>query len=47
MNAPQAAGRPDVGGRRRVKGLRREEVALPAGMSTGYDEPVAECDLAT
>lgn len=33
---PQAAGLPDFGGRRRVKGLRREEVALLAGMSTEY-----------
>ena len=29
-------GLPDFGGRRRVKGLRREEVALLAGMSTEY-----------
>ena len=33
---PQDAGLPDFGGRRRVKGLRREEVALLAGMSTEY-----------
>ncbi|SDS67404.1 Helix-turn-helix domain-containing protein [Friedmanniella luteola] len=33
---PAAAGLPDFGGRRRVKGLRREEVALLAGMSTEY-----------
>ena len=33
---PQEAGLPDFGGRRRVKGLRREEVALLAGMSTEY-----------
>jgi len=33
---PHAAGLPDFGGRRRVKGLRREEVALLAGMSTEY-----------
>jgi len=33
---PQQAGLPDFGGRRRVKGLRREEVALLAGMSTEY-----------
>ena len=33
---PQQAGLPDFGGRRRVKGLRREEVALLAGMSTVY-----------
>jgi transcriptional regulator with XRE-family HTH domain len=33
---PQDVGLPDFGGRRRVKGLRREEVALIAGMSTEY-----------
>jgi transcriptional regulator with XRE-family HTH domain len=33
---PQRAGLPDWGGRRRVPGLRREEVALLAGMSTEY-----------
>jgi transcriptional regulator with XRE-family HTH domain len=33
---PQEVGLPDFGGRRRVKGLRREEVALVAGMSTEY-----------
>jgi transcriptional regulator with XRE-family HTH domain len=33
---PAEAGLPDFGGRRRVKGLRREEVALIAGMSTEY-----------
>jgi transcriptional regulator with XRE-family HTH domain len=33
---PQDVGLPDYGGRRRVKGLRREEVALLAGMSTEY-----------
>jgi len=33
---PHDAGLPDFGGRRRVKGLRREEVALLAGMSTEY-----------
>src|SRR3954453_4774435 len=33
---PRQAGLPDFGGRRRVKGLRREEVALLAGMSTEY-----------
>jgi MmyB-like transcription regulator ligand binding domain/Helix-turn-helix domain len=33
---PARAGLPDFGGRRRVKGLRREEVALLAGMSTEY-----------
>ncbi len=34
--SPQEAGLPDYGGRRRVPGLRREEVALLAGMSTEY-----------
>lgn len=33
---PRQAGLPDFGGRRRVQGLRREEVALLAGMSTEY-----------
>jgi transcriptional regulator with XRE-family HTH domain len=33
---PQEAGLPDFGGRRRVPGLRREEVAILAGMSTEY-----------
>lgn len=33
---PAQAGLPDFGGRRRVPGLRREEVALIAGMSTEY-----------
>ena len=30
------AGPPTYGGRRRVAGLRREEVALPAGVSVDY-----------
>jgi transcriptional regulator with XRE-family HTH domain len=34
--APDQAGVPSYGGRRRVKGLRREEVAMLAGMSTDY-----------
>ncbi len=34
--SPAEAGLPDFGGRRRVPGLRREEVALLAGMSTEY-----------
>jgi transcriptional regulator with XRE-family HTH domain len=34
--SPQEAGLPDFGGRRRVPGLRREEVALLAGMSPEY-----------
>ena len=33
---PTQAGLPDFGGRRRVPGLRREEVALLAGMSAEY-----------
>ena len=33
---PQQIGLPDFGGRRRVPGLRREEVALVAGMSAEY-----------
>lgn len=33
---PEQAGLPDFGGRRRVPGLRREEVALLAGMSPEY-----------
>jgi len=33
---PQQVGLPDFGGRRRVPGLRREEVAILAGMSTEY-----------
>jgi transcriptional regulator with XRE-family HTH domain len=33
---PVEAGLPDYGGRRRVPGLRREEVALLAGMSVEY-----------
>lgn len=34
--SPQDAGLPDFGGRRRVPGLRREEVAMLAGMSPEY-----------
>ncbi|GAA0433860.1 helix-turn-helix transcriptional regulator [Leifsonia naganoensis] len=34
--SPAQAGLPDYGGRRRVPGLRREEVALLAGMSSEY-----------
>jgi transcriptional regulator with XRE-family HTH domain len=33
---PEDVGLPDFGGRRRVPGLRREEVALVAGMSPDY-----------
>lgn len=34
--SPEQAGLPNFGGRRRVEGLRREEVALLAGVSTQY-----------
>lgn len=34
--SPAMVGLPDTGGRRRVKGLRREEVALLASISTDY-----------
>lgn len=34
--APERAGLPAYGGNRRVKGLRREEVALLAGVSVDY-----------
>jgi transcriptional regulator with XRE-family HTH domain len=34
--SPEQAGIPDFGGRRRVPGLRREEVAMLAGMSAEY-----------
>jgi transcriptional regulator with XRE-family HTH domain len=34
--SPQDVGLPDVGGRRRVPGLRRSEVALLAGVSADY-----------
>jgi transcriptional regulator with XRE-family HTH domain len=34
--SPEQAGLPDFGGRRRVDGLRREEVALIAGISVEY-----------
>jgi transcriptional regulator with XRE-family HTH domain len=33
---PESIGLPDYGGRRRVTGLRREEVALVAGISVEY-----------
>jgi transcriptional regulator with XRE-family HTH domain len=33
---PEQAGLPDTGGERRVPGLRREEVAMLAGLSTDY-----------
>jgi transcriptional regulator with XRE-family HTH domain len=34
--SPEDVGLPDFGGRRRVKGLRREEVAMLTGVSTEY-----------
>src|ERR1041385_9365784 len=34
--APEQAGLPAYGGNRRVKGLRREEVAMLAGVSVDY-----------
>ena len=34
--SPEQAGLPSYGGRRRVSGLRREEVALLAGVSVDY-----------
>ncbi|MFJ4947058.1 helix-turn-helix domain-containing protein [Streptomyces sp. NPDC088760] len=34
--SPRTVGLPDSGGRRRVSGLRRDEVALLAGISTDY-----------
>ena len=33
---PEQAGLPDWGGQHRVKGLRREEVAMLAGVSVEY-----------
>jgi hypothetical protein len=37
-NLTPAQGRPaGFGGERRVPGLRREEAAMPAGVSLGYD----------
>src|SRR5215210_2981888 len=36
MITPQQAGLPTYGGHRRVKGLRREELALLAGVSVEY-----------
>jgi MmyB-like transcription regulator ligand binding domain len=35
--SPEQAGLPAYGGNRRVKGLRREEVAMLAGVSVDYD----------
>jgi Helix-turn-helix domain len=42
---PDQAGIPLYGGRRRVKGLRREEVAMLAGMSTDYYTRLERGDL--
>jgi transcriptional regulator with XRE-family HTH domain len=42
---PDRAGVPLYGGRRRVKGLRREEVAMLAGMSTDYYTRLERGDL--
>jgi len=42
---PGQAGVPLYGGRRRVKGLRREEVAMLAGMSTDYYTRLERGDL--
>ncbi|OUE07611.1 hypothetical protein CMsap09_01585 [Clavibacter michiganensis] len=43
---PEQAGLPDYGGRRRVTGLRREEVALLAGMSSEYYRRLERGDAA-
>jgi transcriptional regulator with XRE-family HTH domain len=44
---PGQVGLPFFGGRRRVKGLRREEVAMLAGMSTDYYTKLERGDLAS
>lgn len=44
--APEQAGLPAYGGNRRVKGLRREEVALLAGVSVDYYVRIERGDLA-
>jgi len=44
--APENAGLPTYGGRRRVKGLRREEVALLAGVSVDYYVRIERGNLA-
>ena len=44
--SPEQAGVPFFGGKRRVKGLRREEVAMLAGMSTDYDTRLERGNLA-
>lgn len=43
---PERAGLPDYGGRRRVQGLRREEVALLAGVSVEYYVRIERGNLA-
>ncbi|MCF2530365.1 helix-turn-helix domain-containing protein [Yinghuangia soli] len=44
---PEDAGLPALGGRRRVPGLRREEVALLAGISTTHYTRLEQGDLAS
>ena len=44
--SPAQAGLPAYGGNRRVKGLRREEVALLAGVSIDYYVRMERGDLA-
>src|SRR6476659_5831822 len=44
--SPEQAGLPAYGGNRRVKGLRREEVALLAGVSIDYYIRMERGDLA-
>lgn len=43
---PEQAGLPAGGGRRRVSGLRREEVAVLAGVSTEYYAQIERGDIA-
>src|SRR5437773_12319618 len=45
--SPEQAGRTAYGGNRRVKGLRREEVALLAGVSIDYYIRMERGDLAS
>jgi hypothetical protein len=40
---PEQAGLPYVGGDRRVNGLRREEVAMLAGVSVEYYTRLGDC----
>jgi hypothetical protein len=42
---PERAGLPAYGGHRRVTGLRREEVALLAGVSVDYDTRLERVNL--